>query len=190
MGEWAEGQACADPGARSPIGASGNLQVLSVWNQNPIARWHWSHSSTHDLGRGRRSTWPVSGSHEWTTPTCWSSTASPLHWQRKMWRRATQRLPLDFSWREPDLTKNCVAFNFENKFINVYFKIQINAHKSPVEQTKSLYVHTWCYLHTCGAHTLLGSFVLLNIVYTVVQSMYTYTVKPVNLCWPMRAHAR
>ena len=40
--------------------------------------------------------------------------------------------------------------------------------------------------HTCGAHTLLGSVVLLYI-YTVVQSLYVCTV---NLFWPMRAKGR
>ena len=34
---------------------------------------------------------------------------------------------------------------------------------------------------TCGAHTMLGSVVLLYI-YTVVQSLYTCAVEPVNLC--------
>ena len=28
MGGWAEGPACADTGARTPIGASGNLHVV------------------------------------------------------------------------------------------------------------------------------------------------------------------
>ena len=34
---------------------------------------------------------------------------------------------------------------------------------------------TWHYLHTCGAHTVLGSVVQMH-VYTVVQSLYTSTV--------------
>ena len=31
-GGWAEGQACADPGARTPIGASGNFHDFHDWN--------------------------------------------------------------------------------------------------------------------------------------------------------------
>ena len=32
MGGWAEGSACADTGARTPIGASGILELLKFWS--------------------------------------------------------------------------------------------------------------------------------------------------------------
>jgi hypothetical protein len=49
MGARAEGLACADPGARTPIGASGNFQIhikINGWRQNKIRQ-------DQKLGRNR-----------------------------------------------------------------------------------------------------------------------------------------